>query len=1243
MLPHSNIENIQSSTPPYSSNSDIPYQTNMPNIRFPNFSSGELHSKFPRWISPPSNPPCYPNCGSLEKLDSSDISHQTLCESIRFSHIPSATQPVSLRPEYESSSNVYSSYIQPIHRNNFQHYTPIPMQTNSSSYRLVSQFSYSSPFINGCNSFIPSSPFIERIKHCPSQPVISQFNQNRDPLLEHNYAKPSDGVKTDTDKESTSICIDSNKLLPKKRTLSQTESQLESQNIEKKAVPKKKRNYHPNREFINKALTLGFSRELIKIQNQNGELKNSVIYKTPDGKILNKKQDVKLYLNENPNIDLKNENFSFDSRLSLTPKKARETISKKNLTLHDNSFNSITSNDIAISNSKPRPKKKLPSQSETPTKVSVTLKKTLNLKHRKLISKYFKKISDDSKYFDGLHSGAYRRKLSSLEKINQNIIINDNRNAKDNVSIYSNALCLEEFLATFSSHLNVYTELCTAADIISSLTITDFSTSLFSKMFSQLLKIAVIYDNFASEVNALFYLDNIHSLQWDWLLVNEIFRLYFHAKTKTLIGQQPLSDSSYHLYLMELLSVLDDTQYIYTLKPDLKLFALRYIIDQICSTCTFASIINEIVESVARNRRDKYHLDTKIRQLKVKIVPSSNITPKTPQDVEENPAVEQVEKNADSILEIETPPQVDEVLQFEQDRDKLRADINNKCLSLRVLYLGSDRYGREYHYSDNQKVVFVEGLSNQPGVAQNKFLSLSSRRSKNINIPPPCHFKELLGISSFYFEKLGLGHDSSIENFDAVFNIPTLEKPSQLDQINSNELYINSLIRMLVQCPKMIKNVSEEELPLFVESFSRSYDKNRKKTVNVNEFGEGWWLIRDQSTFNDFAKCLNQRGIREHNLHKSLSRNQDLIFDLPDEKLEYDINSSISYRYSSSENISNDNLLNMANTLILSELKQISVKMDKYLMKINVEPEVAIQAQYEQIISNSYSDAKDIIQKLITAFVQCCERKFDRPWLSKWMESIYLYSGPGTIYLFCQSLKLKIDPNSKICKICNHINDSLVITECHMCLLSAHESCLEEPMRKSKKTKMICSGCFKEVSSRLTRICKICNVKTGKTISCSECNDYFHFKCLGNKPKNKLDAIICESCVIANKISKPKTYTKPDIFFANVSFKTFSTQCQELLKTLLDNKDAQPFIEPVDLTVPSYYDIIKKPMDFKTINKKIKNTKYKTVTQFYNDIIQIFENCHIYNDDNSKIGKSGIRLQKIFEKEWAKLCSTFSV
>ncbi|KAG5365547.1 Bromodomain-containing factor 2 [Yarrowia sp. C11] len=99
--------------------------------------------------------------------------------------------------------------------------------------------------------------------------------------------------------------------------------------------------------------------------------------------------------------------------------------------------------------------------------------------------------------------------------------------------------------------------------------------------------------------------------------------------------------------------------------------------------------------------------------------------------------------------------------------------------------------------------------------------------------------------------------------------------------------------------------------------------------------------------------------------------------------------------------------------------------------------------------------------------------------------------------------------------------------------------------------------------------------------------------------------------------------------------------CNQVLKELTSKKHEEysfPFLLPVDpvaLNCPSYFKIIKEPMDLSTVQEKMNNNAYETADEFESDVRLIFKNCYRFNPDGTPVNKMGKRLEAIFDKKWA--------
>ncbi|XP_029509140.1 histone acetyltransferase KAT2B isoform X1 [Oncorhynchus nerka] len=94
-------------------------------------------------------------------------------------------------------------------------------------------------------------------------------------------------------------------------------------------------------------------------------------------------------------------------------------------------------------------------------------------------------------------------------------------------------------------------------------------------------------------------------------------------------------------------------------------------------------------------------------------------------------------------------------------------------------------------------------------------------------------------------------------------------------------------------------------------------------------------------------------------------------------------------------------------------------------------------------------------------------------------------------------------------------------------------------------------------------------------------------------------------------------------------------QLYSTLKTILQHvkshQNAWPFMEPVKkIEAPGYYQVIRFPMDLKTMSERLKSRYYTTRKLFMADMQRIFTNCREYNPPESQYYKCANLLEKVF-------------
>lgn len=98
-----------------------------------------------------------------------------------------------------------------------------------------------------------------------------------------------------------------------------------------------------------------------------------------------------------------------------------------------------------------------------------------------------------------------------------------------------------------------------------------------------------------------------------------------------------------------------------------------------------------------------------------------------------------------------------------------------------------------------------------------------------------------------------------------------------------------------------------------------------------------------------------------------------------------------------------------------------------------------------------------------------------------------------------------------------------------------------------------------------------------------------------------------------------------------------------IFRQITQHKWAWPFLEPVDvegLCLHDYYEVIEKPMDFRTIKNRMEakdGTGYKNVREIYADVRLVFKNAMKYNDDRDDVHVMARTLLEKFEEKWLQL------
>ncbi|KAL3917426.1 MAG: hypothetical protein SGILL_004720, partial [Bacillariaceae sp.] len=99
-------------------------------------------------------------------------------------------------------------------------------------------------------------------------------------------------------------------------------------------------------------------------------------------------------------------------------------------------------------------------------------------------------------------------------------------------------------------------------------------------------------------------------------------------------------------------------------------------------------------------------------------------------------------------------------------------------------------------------------------------------------------------------------------------------------------------------------------------------------------------------------------------------------------------------------------------------------------------------------------------------------------------------------------------------------------------------------------------------------------------------------------------------------------------------------KCTEVLKGLQTHQHGWVFnapVDPVELGLPDYFEVIKKPMDLGTVQKKLDAGAYHDIKDFNTDVNMTFDNAMTYNESGSVVYDMAKELKVKFEADYKKL------
>nr|XP_018670239.1 zinc finger protein isoform X1 [Ciona intestinalis] len=162
--------------------------------------------------------------------------------------------------------------------------------------------------------------------------------------------------------------------------------------------------------------------------------------------------------------------------------------------------------------------------------------------------------------------------------------------------------------------------------------------------------------------------------------------------------------------------------------------------------------------------------------------------------------------------------------------------------------------------------------------------------------------------------------------------------------------------------------------------------------------------------------------------------------------------------------------------------------------------------------------------------------------------------------------------------------------------------------------------------------CGVCN-NGGDLLCCDSCPKVFHVHChvpeILAAPPGIWQCMLCRDLDAAVEMEMGPGKRKRVMGLQGKPLKL----CERILLELFCHSKSSPFHFPVKNSVPNYYKLIKEPMDFLKIKKKLQPGNfqhYAGCEKFLSDVYLVFTNCYLFNGEDTSLGRAAKEVQKYF-------------
>lgn len=132
--------------------------------------------------------------------------------------------------------------------------------------------------------------------------------------------------------------------------------------------------------------------------------------------------------------------------------------------------------------------------------------------------------------------------------------------------------------------------------------------------------------------------------------------------------------------------------------------------------------------------------------------------------------------------------------------------------------------------------------------------------------------------------------------------------------------------------------------------------------------------------------------------------------------------------------------------------------------------------------------------------------------------------------------------------------------------------------------------------------------------------------------------IIMDLLANHEKLDEIKTEERPETSIP--LYDNWDKVAKRLINQIWRCNAAKIFHKPVDpdkLGIPDYFEIVKEPIDLGTIKQRLNYNYYSNIKDFTDDIQRCFDNCLLFNGEDSPAGQRCLVVIEEFKKLYVQL------